>query len=217
MIRKVIALVALCLAPSVVSAQTMGGYVEGNIGAAFISDADAHINISDLSATATGDYGTELLFGLEAGISGLANADNLRLGLSWDRVSADLNSLNVSGSDFVGPFTFNGNCPDPRGFCSAYDKAVNIVAANAYFDLPLGNTMGVQPFIGVGAGMAFFEDTDSELALSGTLGARIPLGENVYLGGRYRFQWIAGPTDDLGLKFDPIKTHGLSAIVGVNF
>ena len=77
--------------------------------------------------------------------------------------------------------------------------------------------MGIQPFIGVGAGMAFFEDAGSELALSGTLGARVPLGENVYLGGRYRFQWISGLTDNLGLKFDPLKTHGLSAIVGVNF
>jgi hypothetical protein len=216
MIRKALAVTALCVLPCAAYAQGMNGYFEGNIGAAFISDVEARVDHPDLTATAKGDYGTELLFGLEGGVSGLGNASNVRLGLSWDRVAAKLNSVNVSGTDISGPFSFNGNCPDPGGFCSEANETVNVIAANAYVDLAVGNQMGIQPFIGVGAGWAIFDDADSQFALSGTLGARVPLSMNAYVGGRYRFQWISGTSDALA-DYDDIKVHGVSAIIGVNF
>jgi len=216
MLKNGLIAASICLLPSVASAQAMNGYFEGNLGAAFISDVDAHVDVPDLSATVSGDYGTELLFGLEAGISGLGNANNLRLGLSWDNVKAELDSVRVSGTGLGGPFSFTGNCPDPDGYCSEADETVNVIAANAYLDFAANNQMGIQPFIGVGAGWAFFKDAESQFAASGTVGARIPFGTNAYVGGRYRFQWIDGTSDELA-SYDSITVHGLSAIIGVNF
>ena len=212
----VAALLALVFTTNAVSAQASRGYLEGSLGAAFISDVDANVDFPDLSATVSGDYGTELLFGLEAGVSGLGSANNLRLGLSWDNVKAELDSVRVSGVGLGGPFSFSGNCPDPDGYCSAADETVNVVAANAYLDFAVDNQMGIQPFIGVGAGLAFFNDADSQFAASGTVGARIPFGTNAYVGGKYRFQWIDGTSDGFA-SYDSITVHGLSALIGVNF
>ena len=93
---------------------------------------------------------------------------------------------------------------------------INVIALNAYFDLAVGNNMGIQPFIGAGAGWAFIDGADSQFAASGSVGARIPLGMNAYVGGRYRFQWISAPSDDF-VDLDAITIHGVTAIVGMNF
>jgi hypothetical protein len=52
--------------------------------------------------------------------------------------------------------------------------------------------------------------------MSGTAGARVPLGENLYIGGHYRFQWISSTSDSL-FDYDNITIHGLSGIIGANF
>jgi len=218
MIRKVCLVAAFCALPTLASAQGMGGYIEGNIGAAFVSNLDANVDETP-PGVATLDIGTELLFGAEIGVRGLGNANNLRLGLGWDHMNAGLDSVTLSG--FGNP-TETFTCAelaietggDPT--CSDLETKINIVALNAYLDFPMGNNMGIVPFIGVGAGWAFLQDTDSQFAASGSAGVRVPLGMNAYVGGRYRFQYISGPSDDLG-EFDAITSHGLSAIVGVNF
>jgi hypothetical protein len=142
-LKNAIAIASICLLPSIASAQNMGGYLEGNLGAAFISDIDASVDVPDLSAMATADYGTEFLFGVEGGIRGLGNARNLRLGVSWDHAKAKLDPINISGTSLSGPFSFSGSCPDPDDFCSYADESVNVVSLNAYLDLALGNDMGI--------------------------------------------------------------------------
>jgi opacity protein-like surface antigen len=216
MSRKLISAIAFVLLPSIANAQ---GYIEGSIGAGIIGDVDVDVDTSP-SGTVSGDYGTELLFGAEAGVAGLGNASNIRFGVSWDHLNADLDSISVSGFGLGG--TVSANCSaieSEVGFdvCSEVNESVNVIGANAYIDLAVGNTMGIQPYIGVGAGYAFFEDADGEFALSGTVGARVPLGESAYLGGRYRFQWISGPKDDFGIDYNSITVHGFSALIGFNF
>jgi opacity protein-like surface antigen len=219
MYRRILTLVCCILTPSVASAQGMGGYLEGNVGAAFIGDVDAHVTTSP-SGTVGIDYGTELLFGVEGGIRGLGNANNIRLGVSWDHANADLDSIRVSGFGLSGGASVDCSLLESEaGFdvCSELDESVNIISANAYLDLAMGNQMGVQPYIGVGIGYAFFDNADDEFALSGTAGVRIPVGMNAYIGGRYRYQWISAPTGGQGVEFDDVSIHGLTATVGINF
>ncbi len=211
MLKKLLVAASFVLLPSIASAQ---GYIEGNVGAAFIGNIDAQLP----GGTITGDYGTELLFGAEAGVAGLGNASNIRLGVSWDHAKADLDSLSVSG----GGASLSADCDLIQSevgfdFCSEADESIHVIAANAYIDLAVGNSMGIQPYIGVGAGYAFFDSVDGQLALSGTAGARVPIGMNAYIGGRYRFQWISGPSGDFGEEYDSINMHGVSAIIGFNF
>ncbi len=54
--------------PSVASAQQVGGYIEGNIGAAFVSSVDISV---DSGETGSLDFGNDVFFGAEAGIRGL--------------------------------------------------------------------------------------------------------------------------------------------------
>jgi hypothetical protein len=218
MIRKICLVAAFCALPTLASAQGMGGYIEGNIGAAFISNVDAKVDDTP-PGTASIDVGTELLFGAEVGVGGLGNANNLRFGLGWDHLKVTPNSVTLSG---FGDPTEKFTCSELASFtggdatCSDFGTNANIVALNAYLDFPTGNNMGIVPFIGVGAGWAFLEDADSQFAASGSAGVRIPLGMNAYVGARYRFQYITGPSEDLA-DFDAITSHGVSAILGMNF
>ena len=211
MLKKTIVIASLCMLPSVASAQQVGGYIEGNIGAAFLSSIDISV---DSGETGSLDIGSDVIFGAEAGIRGFGNAENLRFGASWDHFKAGIDAISVDG---VGSLTCAELAVESDGeiTCSDLEFKVNVVAANVYIDLNAGN-MGIQPFIGVGAGLALIDGADSQFAMSGTVGARYPLGMSAYIGGRYRYQWISGPSDS-EVELGSISVHGVSAIFGVNF
>lgn len=214
MIRKSVLVALFTTLPFAAHAQL---YIEGNIGAAFVSDIDVDVDGTP-PGTISLDLGTELLFGAEVGVTGIGNANNLRFGLGLDHLSADLEGVTASGFGLPGSGSFSCSELEMESggdvTCSDLEITTNILSANAYIDLNMGNEMGIIPFIGVGAGYAFIEDSDAELALSGSLGARLLLGNNGYIGGRYRFQWING-TSDGDFSYDSITSHGLSVILGL--
>jgi hypothetical protein len=47
-----------------------------------------------------------------------------------------------------------------------------------------------------------------------TVGARIRVSDQMYIGARYRLTHIEGITDKIGIQYDPIEFHTVSAIVG---
>ena len=210
---------AILLMPAVASAQ---GYIEGSIGMGFISSADVQVVNGPTSAdrgTIGLDYGSSLIFGAEAGFAGLGNTNSLRLGASWDHAKADLDTVKVSGFGTGGAASISCSLLESEidVSCSNLNSTVNVFAGNAYLDLGMGNAMGIQPYIGVGAGFATFKDAKDAFAMSGTLGARYPLSMNAYVGGRYRFQWIDATKNDESIQFDSIKIHGISLLLGVTF
>jgi opacity protein-like surface antigen len=82
--------------------------------------------------------------------------------------------------------------------------------------LPLINTR-LQPYIGIGVGAAMIENAKTQLSLSGTLGARMDVSDQAYIGVRYRFTRIQGTTDDAGIAYDAITFHTFSAVLGFYF
>jgi hypothetical protein len=89
---------------------------------------------------------------------------------------------------------------------------LQLFQAHVFYNLPLLGA--IRPYVGLGAGMAAIEHADSELAVSATLGARFALGEAAYVGAKYRFTYVAGPTADSGLRFQNFGMHTVSVLIG---
>jgi len=51
--------------------------------------------------------------------------------------------------------------------------------------------------------------------VTATAGFRMALTDQAYVGLRYRFYRVEGPTDDTGIRYEPLETHSVMAILGV--
>lgn len=231
MIRKAVLVVLFTALPFAAHAQ---GYIEGNLGFAFVGDIDGDFEGSDGMTTESGTFSlqfeNEFMWGIEAGFTGFGNVGNvgnvgntgggLRFGVSWDHLKPELEGADLSVTGF-GSQSFT--CSDEPQICSELSLKTNIVLANLYYDFATDDAPFI-PFVGFGLGAAFIEDSDTEFAMAGTLGARIPLGNAFYLGGRYRFHWIQGASESFSdsgisasLAYDSITSHSISAIIGASF
>jgi len=216
---KKILLTCLFLAvPSLAAAQEQRTvYLEGAVGAAFTQTVNTKpFSFSDpmnsFTGTAALDYGTQFTVGGEIGLTFFNG--RVRTGVSYDYANATVHSANLVG-------TLNGvpvSGPFSRAalgtVASDFDNTVQIVAVNAYYNL-LPADAQVQPYIGVGFGSGKIQTAESnEFVVTGTLGARVRVSDRIYLGARYRFNHIEGITDVLGIKYNPIEFHTVSAILG---
>jgi hypothetical protein len=77
--------------------------------------------------------------------------------------------------------------------------------------------VNVQPYVGIGVGAATFQHADTTFAFLFTLGANVPLGQQAYIGGRYRLAVISGPTTDTGIEINGFTTHIFSLVLGYRF
>ena len=96
---------------------------------------------------------------------------------------------------------------------ASLDNDVHVATGNAYYSFPMVGPF--RPYIGAGAGMAFIQNAGFEFALTATAGIRYALTGDAYLALRNRFCRVDGPTDDVGIHYDPIMTHSVMAILGV--
>ena len=163
-----------------------------------------------LQASSQLNYAQTFSGGAEAGIHLLG----WRVGAGWDVASTHLDSGTITGTLNGNPYVLTGSgdeIANALGF--SFSKKFQIVSANLYYNLPFPV---VQPFVGVGAGSAFIENASTEMALSASAGARVALGSRAYVGARYRFTYIQGPQDDIGITYKPIMFHTVSLILGVN-
>ena len=140
-----------------------------------------------------------------------------RFGASWDFSSAQLDTARVEGTLDGVPFFIEGTDDEIADYLGlSFDENVHIFAANAYYNVGAPDAL-VRPYIGVGLGAATFQDADTELAVNLTAGARFALGPSSYIGTRYRFTWIQGPEDDLGISYESITMHTFSLLLGFYF
>jgi hypothetical protein len=201
--------------PSVASAQV--GYVEGAIGLALIPDVET----DDYSFTLPGgglfqgnaeaSYKAEFSVGAEAGLT----AGSWRFGASWDFISAQLDAARLEGTLDGASFSEEVADDELEDFGLSGESNINIFAANAYYNL--GGLTGVQPYVGLGAGIATFESGSTEFAALLTLGALVPLGRATYLSGRYRFAYLTEPDTDNEINFRGLTLHTFSLILGFYF
>lgn len=215
--KKLLIAAALILVP--VSAQARDqGYIEGAIGAAFIPTVNTHTYTATIGTDVVSGHGflnykTQWSPGAEIGYAGMYDGA-MRFGISWDYLNGKLDTAGVTGTvnGVPGSITFPASTVKAAGF--DFDTNVNVVAANAYYDLP---TFGerITPYIGLGVGSAWIKHADTNFAGSATAGFQIAVSDDVYVGARYRFYWIPGVTDDLNIKYNAIKAHVVSAVIGV--
>jgi opacity protein-like surface antigen len=203
--------------PTVAAAQEQHTvYLEGSAGAAFVRTVSTkQFSFTDpmnsFSGTADLDYGTQFTVGGEIGLTVFSR---IRAGVSYDYANATVHSATLVG-------TLNGHPvsgPFSRAalgtIASDFDNTVQIVALNVYYDFLLPDSP-VQPYIGAGFGSGKIQTAASnEFVVTGTVGARWKVSDQIYVGARYRFSHIEGITDVLGIKYDPIEFHTVSAIVG---
>jgi hypothetical protein len=203
------------------SAFAQFGYAEGSIGFALPRDADT----DDFSAvtpaglfegTAQLDYNSHWTAGLEAGyITG-----PWRFGVSWDFFGSEVESADVAGTLDGTPFTANvtdQELHDVYGLSGNND--INLFAVNGYYTFGAfdryGGGSGFQPYLGLGVGLAAFQDADATLAFTGTAGVNVALGPNAYLGGRYRLAYLSEHEHDSGVNIRGIWAHTLSLVLGI--
>jgi hypothetical protein len=212
-------LIAAILAaiPSVAAAQT--AYLEGSLGVAIISDIETDDYTMNLSGSGLFEGRNELSFesevtgGVEAGLG----FGPWRFGVAWDFMTAQLDTARVVGTVDGVPFLFEGTDSDIADLTGlSFQEDVATVSANAYYNFGAEDASW-RPFVGIGIGGAAFQDSDVELAVNATAGARFALSPRAYLGARYRLTWIEGPQDDLGIKYNSIYMHTVSVVFGFYF
>ena len=115
----------------------------------------------------------------------------------------------LNGAPVNGPFSRAALA----SVASDFDNTVNVVAANLTYNF--APAAQIQPYIGVGFGASSVQTAkNDEFVVTGTLGARIRVSDAMYVGARYRFTHIQGITDVLGIQYDPIEFHTVSAVIG---
>jgi hypothetical protein len=211
--RKLLLAAVLTIMPSVASAQF---YIEGAVGMAQVPDIETGSYSVDVPALGLLEASSQLKYeqtysgGAEAGVRFLG----LRLGASWETASIELDSGTITGTLDGAPYSFQGTGDEIAAATRlTFNHDIQIVAANLSLDLPVPV---IRPFVGVSAGQALIDNASTELALAASAGARVALGSRAYVGARYRFTYIQGPENDLGITYDPIMFHSVSLILGLN-
>jgi opacity protein-like surface antigen len=219
--RKLLLATLLAVFPSMAHAQF--AYVEGAIGVALYPD----IETNDYTIiTPQGDLfvgnaesaiDSSWAFGAEVGYQ----TGPFRFGVSWDFLDAETDTARLEGTLNGTPFSFEAQDEDLEDFGLDANHDTNIFAANAYYVFNAYNVgligQGVTPYIGVGLGAATFHDANTQFAFLATLGATVPLGQQAYIGGRYRLGVLSGPTLDNGIEMDGFTTHTFSVVIGFRF
>lgn len=215
---RIAALIALAaLAPTAAMAQgaPMIGYVEGGLGLTIIGNVDtAPLTVfvpgtGTFSGTAKGSYGTRMTAGAELGTT----FGNWRVGISYDYTDAKLNSATATGTLNGQPFTATYPGAVIKGFGYNFDTNVQLFSGNVYYNLPLIGDL-IRPYVGLGVGAALIDKARTELAISGTLGARIGISDNIYIGPKYRIMRIGGTRDDLGTQYEDMVVHTFMGVIG---
>jgi len=206
--------------PTLAAAQEHRFYIEAAPGAAFtqsvktkpFSFADG---VNSFTGTAELDYGTQFTVGAEVGVTFFGGA--IRTGISYDYANATVRSATLVGTlngvPVSGPFSRS----ELGTVASDFDNTVNVFALNVSYSF-LRPDAPIQPYIGVGLGSGKIQTADSnEFVVTGTVGARFRVSDEVYVGARYRFTHIEGITDKIGIQYDPIEFHTVSLIIGFKF
>jgi opacity protein-like surface antigen len=200
--------------------QEYRAYVEGAVGAAFTQSVNTKPfsftdSVNSFTGTAELDYGTQFTVGGEIGLTFFSG--RIRTGISYDYANATVRSATLIGTlngvPVSGPFSRS----QLGTVASDFDNTVQVIALNVYYNF-LAPDAPIQPYIGAGFGSGKIQTADSnEFVVTGTVGARIRVSDQLYVGARYRFTHIEGITDVIGIQYDPIEFHTVSAIIGFYF
>jgi len=158
------------------------------------------------------DYDTGLAGGAEFGYASVGIPE-LRLGVGYDYLEGKFLSGVITGTVNGTSGSFPFSRADITSLGGSLDNDVHVVTGNAYYSLPMWGP--IRPYFGGGIGAAFIQNAGTNLALTATAGLRWAMTDQAYMGLRYRFTRVEGPTDEIGLKYEPIMSHSVMAMLGV--
>jgi opacity protein-like surface antigen len=194
-------------------------YVEMGVGAVFAPSLSTKTyTLTSGTTTATGkvnlNYDTGFTAGAEAGYAGVGIPE-IRLGVSYDYLQGKFSDGQVVGTvnGTPGSFPFTRADLTSLGAGSALDNDVHVLMGNAYYSFPMLGP--IRPYLGAGLGAAFISNAGSNFAFSASAGFRVELTDESYMGLRYRFYDVQGPTDDLGIKYESLTAHSVMAVLGM--
>jgi opacity protein-like surface antigen len=211
----------LCAVPTLAFAQDDGSlpvsFAEVSLGASFIPTIRTKTyTITDGIDTATGhielNYSTGLTAGAEVGILG-GLFPKIGFSISYDYLQARFDHGLVTGTlnGIPGSLAFTRN--DVTNFGISLDNDVHLIAANILYN-PFEDGR-IHPYIGGGVGVAVISHTDTQAAVTATAGMRADLSDDFYVGVRYRYYYVTGPTDNFGIRYDSLSNHSVMAMIGV--
>jgi hypothetical protein len=171
-----------------------------------------------LSGTLSGDYNPGIAAGLEIGLRGVGDK-HISLSISYDYAQANLEDVTASGTitrvgtATAAPLTFGESAAALRGAGVEFNNEAHLLLGHIRYDF-VGPREPIQPFIAVGGGGSFIENSESSAALAGTAGVRVPLGLGFYAGAKYRYVRVFGYEDQLGIDYDEMSGHVVSLMLG---
>lgn len=219
--KGVIVTAMLLAVPTLSYAQDEGtlpvSFAEVSAGASFIPIIRTKTyTIAGDFGTATGhinlNYDTGLTAGAEVGILG-GLFPKVGFSLSYDYLQARFDHGQIVGTLNGDPGSLAFNRSDVASFGLNLDNDIHLVAGNVFFT-PWDQGV-IHPYVGAGLGAAIISHADTQLAVTATAGVRADISDDVYVGVRYRYYYVTGPTDDLGIRYEGISNHSVMAILGI--
>ena len=220
--RKI--LILLALISSSAFAADLKPYIEGQLGWSNLNDVDTkatNLPISDAvtaSATAKIKYDNSVSGGFEIGANHVG-IENLRIGVSFNRMKFDMDKVtgSISGTRGGDAFNATGDITSyVRDAGVSLDNSVKLYMANAYYDIK--NASAFTPFVGLGIGMADVQNAkDNEFAWSASVGGKYNIDKNMYLGLKGSYTSVNGITDKIGLEYKDMDAYSAHALLGYQF
>ncbi len=165
-----------------------------------------------LVGTLSGSYEGGIAGGIVIGMRGVGDK-HLGVNFSYDYLQANLDSITATGTINGAPAS-ETNSLDALGLSGAdFNNEVHLALGNLRYDF-VGPREKIQPYVEVGAGGAFIEDSSATAAFAASAGFRVPLGLGFYFGARYRYVKALGYEDQLGIEYDDLNAHVISALFG---
>jgi opacity protein-like surface antigen len=199
-------------------------YMEANFGKSKISDVNTkpyngNIGSDTWNASASIDYNSPTYWGFEIGANKLGSLP-LRVGFAYTTLKAKFEQANLSGSATIGGQNYNANIPITRADLAAagldFDNRVTIYGANAYYDFDTKSAL--RPYLGFGVGLADISNAkDNEFTYSLHAGLNYDISKATYIGARVGWYRISGPTDELGIAYQDIKTTNYGVTLGYRY
>ena len=202
-------------------------YVEGQISRMMIDDVDANTSVQgggfNAAIALVGEYDDATAFGAEVGLAGIGGT-GFRAGLGYTTFDAELEAVSfaangtlaINGVVLTGAASGRVTGETLRNAGADIGEKVRAYSINSYYDFDLDSSF--KPYLGVGFGMADIENMkDKELMLSGYAGVNYAFTENLYAGLRASIHHVQGPEDELGIKYDDLRTYAVGAVVGYKF
>ena len=144
----------------------------------------------------------------------------LRTGVNYSSFKGKIKRIYGTGSYTYNGTTYNVSNSLNRSEvpnAASYDTSINILSANLYKDFDQADS-NFTPYIGLGLGQADINNTSGKENVSSlTVGFNYDIYDSTYIGGKFLYNKVSGPTNNDGLKYEDINLKTWSLQIGRRF